>query len=153
MEAAVAAVFFLIFLPLWVICGFIAASVANAKGWSGSRWFLAGFLLGPAGLIGAVGMPDRLLRKYMRCIASKQDPFEAQLVTNGFSAPENSRDEIWEGILKCFKPSEARTLSRKASIVYDRYVEIKDADGFAIGSAKTKGNPEGGRMNWVVTIY
>jgi hypothetical protein len=148
-----AAVFFLIFLPLWAICGFIASSVASAKGWSGSSWFWAGFLLGPAGLIGAVGMPDRLLRKYIRGIASKQDAFGAELVNNGFSAPENSRDEIWEGILKCFKPSEARTLSRRASNVYDRFVEIRDADGFSIGSAKTQGNPEGGRMNWVVTIY
>ncbi len=98
-------------------------------------------------------MPDRLLRKYIRGIASKQDAFGAELVNNGFSAPENSRDEIWEGILKCFKPSEARTLSRRASNVYDRFVEIRDADGFSIGSAKTQGNPEGGRMNWVVTIY
>ena len=148
-----AAVFILILLPLWVISGFIAMSVANAKGWSGTSWFWAGFLLGPAGLIGAVGMPDRLLRKYIRGIASKQDAFGAELVNNGFSATANSRDEIWEGILKCFKPAEARTLSRRESMVSDRFVEIKDADGFAIGNAKTQGDPEEGRMNWVVTIY
>ena len=38
-------------------------------------------------------------------------------------------------------------------MVSDRFVEIKDADGFAIGNAKTQGDPEDGRMNWVVTIY
>jgi len=149
-----AAVFFLIFLPLLLICAFIAESVANAKGWSGSSWFWAGFLLGPVGLLGAVGMPDRLLRKYIRGIASKQDAFGAELlVNNGFSAPVSSRDEIWEGILKCFKPLEAKTLSRSKSLFYPRYVYIRDADGCDIGKAVTQGEPEEGRMNWVVTVY
>ena len=148
-----AAFLLLVMLPLWLVCGFIAASVASAKGWSGSSWFWAGFLMGPAGLAGAIGMPDRLLRKYIRGIASSQDAFGAQLVNNGFSAPENSRDQIWEGVVSCFNPSESKTLSRKASVVYDRYVEIKDVDGFAIASAKTQGDAEDGRMNWIVTVY
>jgi hypothetical protein len=148
-----ALVFLVVLLLISLTCAFVAASVADAKGWSGSNWFWVGFLLGPAGLIGAAGMPDRLLRKYIRGIASKQDAFGVELVNNGFSATASSRDEIWEGVLKCFKPSEASTLSRSKSIVSNNYVDIKDVDGYGIGKAKTQGEPEDGRMNWVVTIY
>ena len=49
-----------------------AASVASAKDCNGLAWLVAGFLLGPIGVIAAAGLPDRKLRRTMRLIAEAQ---------------------------------------------------------------------------------
>lgn len=47
-----------IFFAIWVVCGVIAGSMAQRKGLAGCGYFLAGFLLGPLGiLIAAVSTP------------------------------------------------------------------------------------------------
>jgi hypothetical protein len=144
----------LIFLLLifWLASGGVAASVASAKGWSGSSWFWAGFLLGPAGLLGAVGMPDRLMRKYIRQIAAKQDAIGSELVTNTFRTSVTSGDEIWAGIIECFNPAIAASLSRSNSTMWPRIVEIRDVEGFAIGKATAKGDAQDGQIDWIITL-
>lgn len=63
-------IFFLV--VLWIVCGLVAMSVANAKDCNGIFWLLGGFLFGPIGVIGAAGLPDRKLRRTMRLIAEAQ---------------------------------------------------------------------------------
>jgi hypothetical protein len=46
-----------VFLLVWLLCGVIAAVVANTKGRSGCGWFALGFLLGPFGFILALVVP------------------------------------------------------------------------------------------------
>ena len=130
----------------------VAASVANAKGWSGSSWFWAGFLLGPAGLLGAVGMPDRLMRKYIRQIAAKQDAIGSELISNTFRSSDRNEDEIWAGIIGCFTPTIAASLSRSNSSMWPRIVEIRDIEGFAVGKATAKGDAQDGQMNWIINL-
>ena len=38
---------FLIFISFCILCGIVAAVVANRKGWKAGGWFLIGLLLGP----------------------------------------------------------------------------------------------------------
>jgi hypothetical protein len=40
----------------WVLCGIGAAMVAGSKGHSGCAWFAGGVLLGPIGLLMAIGI-------------------------------------------------------------------------------------------------
>ncbi len=145
---------FLFFLVLifWIASGFIAGSVAKAKGWSGASWFWAGFLLGPPGLLGAVGMPDRLLRKYLRQIAAKQEAIGNELVANRFTTKGYKGDEIWNGIVTCVNPAIASLLSRENSTMYPRQIEIRDIEGFDLGRANVVGDDEGEEVNWVVTF-
>jgi hypothetical protein len=44
---------FLIAVLLWVVCGGVAAFLAQAKGRSPGNWFLVGFFFGPFGVIAA----------------------------------------------------------------------------------------------------
>lgn len=44
-------------LGLWIICGIGAGMIGAAKRARGCSWMLAGFLLGPIGLLIAIGMP------------------------------------------------------------------------------------------------
>jgi len=60
------------FLMVCLPCGFIAASIARAKARRGARWFWAGLIFGPLGLIGAAGMPDRKSQAWLRYLAEAQ---------------------------------------------------------------------------------
>ena len=44
---------------LWVLCGGVAAFLAQAKGRSPGNWFLCGFFFGPFGVIVCVVASDR----------------------------------------------------------------------------------------------
>jgi len=55
--------FALVFLTVWIPSGVCAGNVAQDKGHGFGNWALAGFLFGPVGLLGAVGLPDRKLRR------------------------------------------------------------------------------------------
>jgi hypothetical protein len=44
------------FVIFWLICGGVAAMIANSKGGSGGMGFLIGLLLGPIGIIAALFM-------------------------------------------------------------------------------------------------
>lgn len=41
----------------WIGCAIFSAAVASGKNRSGCGWFLAGFLLGPLGLLVSFAMP------------------------------------------------------------------------------------------------
>ena len=64
---------FFVVLLLGIFSGFLASNLASDKGHDGTTWFLAGFLLGPLGLIASAGLSDRKLRRYIRQIGEKQD--------------------------------------------------------------------------------
>lgn len=53
-------------------------AIAKAKGLNSGGWWVAGFSLGPIGLIGAAGMPDRKLRYYMKALAIKLEAIDLQ---------------------------------------------------------------------------
>ena len=63
-------------LALWLLIAgvfaYVSAEVATSKKWNVTMWALLGFLFGPIGLIGAVGLPDRELRKTLRLLAEAQ---------------------------------------------------------------------------------
>lgn len=47
----------LVALLFWIICGVAAASIASSKGRSAGGFGVVGFLLGPIGLLIAIGFP------------------------------------------------------------------------------------------------
>ena len=98
-------------LVTWISCAVIASSVADAKGLDGFSWGVAGFLLGPIGLIGAVGMPDRRLRSYIRSIAIKLEAID-----------DKGSAEIELAKLNILTPSEATTY-----IYIDPAIETEEA--------------------------
>tara|TARA_B100001250_G_scaffold307532_2_gene269361 strand:- start:1714 stop:2289 length:576 start_codon:yes stop_codon:yes gene_type:complete len=51
---------------LWILTGFTTGVVASDKGHGFGSWALAGFFLGPVGLIAAAGLSDQKLREYIR---------------------------------------------------------------------------------------
>jgi len=62
-------------LITWIVFALIFASlsstIAEDKGHGEFAWGLVGFLFGPIGLLAAVGLSDRVQRKYLRQIAEK----------------------------------------------------------------------------------
>ena len=94
---------------LFFIAGFsglLTSVVASDKGHDGNKWFFAGLIFGPLGLIAAAGLSDRKLRRYIRQIGVKQDAIEpiqtAEDVKKvkekwSFIAPrEATKDQIFE---------------------------------------------------------
>ena len=67
---------FFVALFIWIPCAIVAQNVAKAKGLNSGDWALAAFLLGPIGLLGVVGMPDRKLNSYIQAIAIKLEAVE-----------------------------------------------------------------------------
>ena len=51
---------------------FLAKTLASQKARNSKRWFLAGLLLGPLGLIAAAGLADRHQIVYLRYLAEAQ---------------------------------------------------------------------------------
>ena len=51
---------------LWILTGFTTGVVASDKGHGFGSWTVAGFFLGPLGLIAAAGLSDQKLREYIR---------------------------------------------------------------------------------------
>jgi hypothetical protein len=43
----------------WLACGFGAMAIADAKKLNGCAWFLIGVMMGPIGLLIAIGMPNQ----------------------------------------------------------------------------------------------
>ena len=55
----------ILILFLWLLTGIVTGVVASDKGHGFGSWALAGFLLGPIGLIAAAGLSDQKLRGYI----------------------------------------------------------------------------------------
>jgi len=63
----------LFMLIAWnVPSAFLAKTLASQKARHSRRWFFAGLLLGPLGLIAAAGLPDRHQIVYLRHLAEAQ---------------------------------------------------------------------------------
>jgi hypothetical protein len=58
-------IFGLILLSMFITASF-TGYLADEKGYRQFEWMVIGFLFGPLGLIGAVGLPDKKLRKEVR---------------------------------------------------------------------------------------
>ena len=89
---------FLFILPLlitWIASAFFCASVAQAKGYKYSSWFIAGFFFGFFGLIASAGLPDKKLRKYILQIGLKQEAISMGNLDN-----EEGEEEDVESIQK-----------------------------------------------------
>ncbi len=70
-------------LFIWLLCGAISAVIGSKKGHSGCGWFAAGFLLGPFGIVMALGVrkdAGSLERAELERGAVKKCPFCAELV-------------------------------------------------------------------------
>ena len=104
--------FFVALLLVAIPCGFFASEIAMGKGYSGTSWFIGGLLFGPIALIGAAGLPDRKLRKYLRQIGESQGALKAQPVPfdlleqpkeniiGGFELDKDAEeDQLWETII------------------------------------------------------
>jgi uncharacterized membrane protein YeaQ/YmgE (transglycosylase-associated protein family) len=73
----------MLYIVIWVVCGFVAAAIAQNKGNAGFGAFLAGILLGPIGVIIAAVMPANPAGQAQRQLASgamKKCPQCAELV-------------------------------------------------------------------------
>tara|TARA_B100000212_G_C26926163_1_gene344130 strand:- start:9 stop:509 length:501 start_codon:yes stop_codon:yes gene_type:complete len=68
----------LVLLIVWIASAFFCASVANAKGYSYTSWFIAGFFFGFIALISVAGLPDKKLRNYILQIGLKQDAIQEE---------------------------------------------------------------------------
>jgi hypothetical protein len=55
-----------------ILCGFVSGTVAGDKGHSGFAWGLVGIVVGPIGVIGAAGLSDRKLHRYLRFMAEEK---------------------------------------------------------------------------------
>ena len=56
----------ILIISLWLLTGITTGVVASDKGHGFGSWAIAGFLLGPLGLIAAAGLSDQKLREYIR---------------------------------------------------------------------------------------
>ena len=68
----------LVVLAGGIMSAFIAAFVASEKGYGYGTWWLIGFLTGPIGLLGAVGLPVRSRPPTTSALAKTQTEIEAQ---------------------------------------------------------------------------
>jgi len=60
-------------IVLLLICPVASAKVADSKGRSAGGWALAGFLLGPLGLLAACGAGDKIQQDALQRIAAAQE--------------------------------------------------------------------------------
>ena len=62
----------IIFILVFVPCGFLSSTIAAMKDYDRVNWFFAGLFFGPLGLIAVTGLPDQKLRRYIRLLAKAQ---------------------------------------------------------------------------------
>ena len=107
---------FILLLFAWIPCAAFTTEIASSKGYSGTSWFIGGLLFGPIALIGAAGLPDRKLRKYLRQIGESQGALKAEPVPfdlleqpkeniiGGFELDKDAEeDQLWETILSVLR--------------------------------------------------
>jgi len=71
------------YIIIWLICGFICATIAGSKGRSGFGWFILGALFGPLGILMVAFMPTDIPAVEKSAVssgASRKCPYCAELV-------------------------------------------------------------------------
>ena len=66
-------IYWITFFVVALICAALCADIAKEKGFSTVGPFFWGFLLGPLGVLGAVGLPDRKLNHKMELLIDSQN--------------------------------------------------------------------------------
>ncbi len=149
-------------LLMFISCGGFSATIAKNKGINVGIWCLGGFIFGPIGLIAAVGMPDKIQRRYMRLITEAKEPAKYSLedktslenrqqtlsehidLAEGFEISKNaSESEIWGKIIEVLGPERSAEADRSRSNfaklpIGGRECSITKSDGtiFAIASSR-----------------
>ena len=77
---------------LWLVCGLVAAFIADHRGASGCSGFLLGICLGPIGLVLAFVLKPRV---------DPTPPTEEALRREGMKVCPYCRETIWLGAIKC----------------------------------------------------
>ena len=145
-----------------VISGYLTRAVAKDKGHDGTDWFWGGFLLGPLGLLAAVGLSDRKLRNYIRQIGESQGAIKEEIKSLSSSTDEtnslkitktSNEDEIWETLM-CLLSEKNLALADKSKSKFSpsdtdpRYSICKsDSMEIAIGTVK---DPYAEKWEWRV---
>jgi len=162
---------FFVVLLLGIFSGFLASNLATDKGHDGTTWFLAGFLLGPLGLIAAAGLSDRKLRRYIRQIGEKQDAIKP-LLTREQEAKSNStgsfilkkeaeKDEVFEKLVELLEKKnyvaiieaiDKRKLSFNNPIFGGTELIVQDKDGENLLSV-TGSNYSQTELIWQVELF
>lgn len=124
---------------LGLVCALLSSNIANSKGWEGSSWGIAGFLLGPLALLAVVGLPDKKLRKYLRAIAIKLD--------TDIGAEQHIDD--YQKIISLLPPKLSELAKENYSEVWATKAILRDEKNRII--AKAKSIFDGGTTKWVIT--
>ena len=118
-----------IFLIVAIASAFFCSNVAQAKGYSSSSWFFAGFFFGFFALIAVAGLPDKKLRKYLRQIGAKEQTINEEI------QPSEEKRVYTKKIISFVMPSGANKLQlfNKLKSEVKKNEEYKDIfDGFRI---------------------
>lgn len=78
----------ILFILLWITCGFIAAGIASGRNHNAGVWFVIGALFGVFGLIGAFLLPDKSKSAEKSPIAPNTSDIDNQTRTCPFCAEE-----------------------------------------------------------------
>ena len=124
---------------LGLVCALLSSNIANSKGWEGSSWGIAGFLLGPLALLAVVGLPDKKLRKYLRAIAIKLD--------TDIGAEQHIDD--YQKIISLLSPKLSELAKENYSEVWATKAILRDEKNRTI--AKAKSIIDGATTKWVIT--
>ena len=162
---------FFAFIVLGFISGFLASTVAADKGHDGSKWYFAGFLFGPLGVIAASGLSDRKLRRYIRQIGEKQDAIKPLLTreqeaknksTGSFILKkEAEKHEVFEKLVELLEKKnyvaiieaiDERKVSFNSPLFGGKELIIQDKDGMNLLSV-TSSNYSQTELIWQVELF
>ena len=123
----------IVILVFALVCAGLSAEVANSKGWDGTAWFFAGFLLGPLGLLAAVGLPDKQLRNYVRALAIKLESLED---VNSQGLSKNLDPELATlldpKLIPIIIPALLKLVSIKNSKILSNEIHLKDKMNYSL---------------------
>lgn len=149
----------LVALVFGVISAFFCGHLATSKGLDSGSWFVVGLLFGPLGLLAAAGMPDRMMRQYLRAIVEAQgietksiepEISDLPLKENEFIADKGSmKESLWESVLEILDPAMAGEASFKKSWFYRNLIVVRSGKGEQLARASCT-RLAFGRQRWKV---
>ena len=108
----------LLIVFIWILTGFTTGVVASDKGHGFGSWTLAGFFLGPFGLIAAAGLSDQKLREYIR--RTIESPLVDPITTNKKLLAQN--DIYLDSQPKLLKESQSNLDGYSQSSAKEKYI-------------------------------